>query len=60
MYITSITNDYDNTTLSNCTFNENDIDMFVPTLLLTTPCGLSFFMFNKFDGVYINQTFIQK
>ena len=53
MYATNITDDYDNITsshyteydnmtLSNCTFNENDIDIIVPTLLLTIPCGLSF------------------
>ena len=28
--------------LSNCTFNENDIDIIIPTLLITIPCGLSF------------------
>ena len=53
MHIANITNDYDiitssnytdydNTTLSICTFNENDVDLIVPTLLLTIPCGLSF------------------
>ena len=29
-------------TLSNCTNNENNIDIVIPTLLLTKPCGLSF------------------
>ena len=29
-------------TLSNCTNNENNIDIIIPTLLLTIPCGLSF------------------
>ena len=34
--------DYDNMTTSNCTDSENDIDIFIPTLLFTIPCGLSF------------------
>ena len=62
MYVTNITNDYDNITssnstdmlkdydniistnmtLSNCTTNENIIDIIIPTLILTKPCGLSF------------------
>ena len=28
-------------TLSNCTNNENDIDIIIPALLFTIPCGLS-------------------
>ena len=49
MYVTNNT-DYDNTTddfndslsKSNiCTINENNIDIIIPTLLLTRPCGLS-------------------
>ena len=46
MYIANVTDDSDNITdmsLSNCTFNENDIDIIVPTLLLKIPYGLSFF-----------------
>ena len=54
MYIASVTNaydiisssnytDYDNMTLTKCTDNENHIDIIIPTLLLTVPCGLSFF-----------------
>ena len=39
---TNILNDYDNLTLSNFTNNKNLSDMFIPALLLTTPCGLSF------------------
>ena len=39
---TNILNDYDNMTLSNCTNNKNIIDIFIPSLLLTVPCGLSF------------------
>ena len=50
MYITNVIN-YDNMaddyndTLSlnnNCTNNENNIDIIIPTLLLTIPGGLSF------------------
>ena len=40
MNITNVTNDYDNN--CNCTENEYDIDITIPTLLLTIPCGLSF------------------
>ena len=42
MYITNVTDDYDNMTLCNCTNNENDIDIIIPALLFTIPCGLSF------------------
>ena len=51
MYVTNIfdlntTNDYDNITdydiITNYfTINENNIDMIIPSLLLTIPCGLS-------------------
>ena len=50
MYITNDA-DYDNTTddynnilskNNNCTPNENNFDIIIPTLLLTIPCGLSF------------------
>ena len=51
MYVTKITtNDYDNITdlnttnnrtFSNCTVNENNVDIIIPTLLFTIPCGLS-------------------
>ena len=34
--------DYDNMTTSNCTDSENDIDIFIPALLFTIRCGLSF------------------
>ena len=43
MYTTNTTDDY-NDTLSinnNCTNNDNIIDIIVPTLLFTFPCGLS-------------------
>ena len=42
------TNDYDNitpskhTTLSNCTNSDFNIDIIIPSLLLTIPCGSSF------------------
>ena len=48
MYLTNITNDYDNITeydnmtLCNYTKNENDIDIIIPAILLITPCGISF------------------
>ena len=41
MYVTNITDDYDNITI-NCTNNENNIDIIIPSLLRTIPCGLSF------------------
>ena len=41
MNITNVTDDYDNIT-SNCTNNENNIDIIIPALLFTIPCGLSF------------------
>ena len=41
MYVTNVT-DHDNLTLCNCTDNENNIDIIIPTLLFTIPCGLSF------------------
>ena len=42
MYITNVTDDYDNMTLSNCTNKENNIDINIPALLFTIPCVLSF------------------
>ena len=53
MYITSVTNDYDNVissnytdwgnmTQTNCTNNENNTDTIRLTLILTIPCGLLF------------------
>ena len=39
---TDILSDYHNTTLSNWTDSEFSIDIFIPSLLLTIPCGLSF------------------
>ena len=39
-----MTDDYNNSlsTNNNCIINENNIDIIIPTLLLTIPCGLSF------------------
>ena len=31
-----------NTSIYNCTDSENDIDIIIPALLFTIPCGLSF------------------
>ena len=45
MHITIVTNDYDSISSSNytdCTNNENKIDIIRPTLLFKIPCGLSF------------------
>ena len=49
LVIIRILNDYDNiistihtNTLWNCTDNEDNIDIRIPTLLLTIPSGLSF------------------
>ena len=36
------TNDYVNMRLFNCTNNERNIVIIIPTLLQTIPCGLSF------------------
>ena len=54
MYLTNVT-DYDNMTdgynktlSSNCTIDENIIDIIIPTLLLTKPCGLSFLFLISF------------
>ena len=61
MYLTKAT-DCDNETddyndslsiKNNCTNNEINTDIFLPILLLTIPCGLSFF-FDKFNDIYIN------
>ena len=47
MYVLNVTdlnttNDYDNIT-DNCTINENNIDIIIPSILLTIPCGPSVF-----------------
>ena len=47
MYVTNFTNDYHDTLSlnNNCTDNENNIDIIIPALLFTIPCGLSFSCF---------------
>ena len=45
MYIANVTDDYDNITPTNCTNNEYNNDIIIPTLLFTFPCGLSFLCF---------------
>ena len=47
---TDMLNDYDNFTstnmsISNYTNKENNIDIIIPSLLLTIPCGLSFALY---------------
>ena len=41
MYVTNITNDYDNDNTTST--NKCNIDIIIPALLFTIPCGLSFF-----------------
>ena len=36
------TNEYDNITFTDCTDNENNIDIIISTLLLTILCSLTF------------------
>ena len=40
MYKTDITDHYNNNN-NTCTNNENNIDIIIPTLIITIPCGLS-------------------
>ena len=42
MYVTNITDDFDNITYNNCTDNEYNIHIILPVLLFTIQCGLSF------------------
>ena len=42
MYVTNITDDYDNISLTNCTDNGNNNDIIIRTFLFTIPCGISF------------------
>ena len=41
MYVTNITDDYENLASINCTYKEINIDTGIPTIILTLPCGLS-------------------
>ena len=45
MYIANITDYYDNMTPTNCTDNEYNIAILIPTLSFTIPFGLSFLCF---------------
>ena len=40
MYITNITDDYNDTLSSNCTNNDNNIEIVIP-LITIIPCGMS-------------------
>ena len=40
-----MTDDYNNISSSKFTLNENKVDIFIPTILITVPCGLSFLCF---------------
>ena len=40
MYVTNITDDFDNMSLCNCTDEENNIDTIIPALLFITPCDI--------------------
>ena len=60
MYITNVTDDYDNSILCNCTNNENNIDIFIPALLFTIPCGLSFLCLISLMVYTLIKPFFQK
>ena len=42
MYVLNITDDYDNMTLTNCTDNENSIDIIIPFLFYNTIWSIIF------------------
>ena len=42
MYVTDITDVYDNIISNNCTDNENNIDIIIPALKFTKSSGISF------------------
>ena len=42
MYVLNIFDEYDKITINNCTNIENNIDIYLPTILLTKQHGLSF------------------
>ena len=71
MYITNVTDydiitssnysDYDNITDTNiCTDNENNIDIIIPTLIFTLPCGLSFLCIISFMVYTLVKTLFNK
>ena len=63
MYITNIT-EYNNMTDAynniNCTNNENNIDIIIPVLLFTIPCGLSFLCLTSFMVYTLIKILIRK
>ena len=62
MYVTNITDDY-NDTLSknnNCTDNENNIDIIIPALLFTIPRGISFLCLISFMVYTLIRPLIRK
>ena len=66
MYITNVTDydkmtdDYNNTLLSNCTNNEKNIVINIPTSFFNKTMWSIFSMFNELDGIHISETFIKK
>ena len=58
-YFEIFSNDY-NITFANCRDNENNIDIIIPTLLLTIPCGLSFLCFMSLMVYTIKPLFTNK
>ena len=55
MYITNVS-DYDNLISCNCTNKDNNDNN---TIIHNNSLQLVTYLFNIFDGVHINQTFIQ-
>ena len=55
----NITNDYNDTLISNCTnIDENDDDIFMKAMMFVIPSGILFF-FNEYYDIYFSQTFNQ-
>ena len=50
MYVTNITDDYDNIPdldfTNDCTIIEDNIDISIPAIILTIPCSISFLCLN--------------
>ena len=61
--MTKFTDDYDIMTLTNCTDDENSIDITMPTLILTKPCCISSLYLKSLMSllslmsIHINETF---
>ena len=58
MYVTNITEDYDNFT-NNCTNNEKNIDEIIPAIFITIPCGLSFLCLMSLMAYTLNEPFLK-